>query len=164
MRTLITGGIKSGKSSRALSLAQEFPSPRTFVATAVGFDEEMQERIRRHREERGDRYLTIEEPIEIGHAARENMLLDCITIWVNNLVFQHREEEWDRIAGELIGRLGTNAVIVTNEVGLGNVPMDPATRRYNEMLARTNARIANAVDRVVFMVAGKPLVVSGPSL
>ncbi|NLJ46804.1 MAG: bifunctional adenosylcobinamide kinase/adenosylcobinamide-phosphate guanylyltransferase [Treponema sp.] len=157
MRTLIIGGVKSGKSRRALELAREFPAPRTFVATARAFDAEMAEKIARHRAERGDAFETIEEPCSIDRAVRERCVLDCVPLWLNNLFFEGRESETEGILDSLIARLPVSIVIVTNEVGIGIIPADPMTRRYGEALGRANARLAAAVDRVELMVAGIPL-------
>lgn len=157
MRILITGGVKSGKSRRALELALAFPAPRLFVATAPAFDAEMSEKIARHRAERGDAFETVEEPLRIDRAVRERCVLDCIPLWLNNLFFEDRESEADEILGSLLRRLPSSIVIVTNEIGMGVIPMDPMTRRYGEALGRINARLAAAVDRVELMVAGLPL-------
>lgn len=157
MRILITGGVKSGKSRRALELALAFPAPRLFVATAPAFDAEMSEKIARHRAERGDAFETVEEPLRIDRAVRERCVLDCIPLWLNNLFFEDREAEADEILGVLLRRLPSSIVIVTNEIGMGVIPMDPMTRRYGEALGRINARLAAAVDRVELMVAGLPL-------
>lgn len=157
MRILITGGVKSGKSRRALELALAFPAPRLFVATAPAFDAEMSEKIARHRAERGDAFETVEEPLRIDRAVREHCVLDCIPLWLNNLFFEDRESEADEILGSLLLRLPSSIVIVTNEIGMGVIPMDAMTRRYGEALGRINARLAAAVDRVELMVAGLPL-------
>jgi adenosylcobinamide kinase / adenosylcobinamide-phosphate guanylyltransferase len=157
MRTLITGGVKSGKSRRALELAQVFPGPRCFVATAEAFDDEMRERIARHRAERGDRFVTIEEPIRIDRVVRDNCVLDCVPLWLNNIFYQNREAEIDPILDALLERLPVNIVIVTNEIGMGIIPSDAITRRYENTLGRVNARLASALDSVELMVAGIPV-------
>lgn len=157
MRTLLTGGVKSGKSRRALELAEEFPGQRSFLATATPFDDEMRDRIARHRAERADAFLTIEEPFAIDLAVRESMILDCIPMWLNNLFFAEREAEWEPILERLIGAMPRDIVIVTNEIGMGVIPADPMSRRYGLTLGLINARLAAAVDRVELMVAGLPL-------
>ena len=162
MRTLLTGGIKSGKSSRALAIAGSFPQPRYFLATAEAFDDEMRARIARHRADRSDTFITIEEKLDIQGRLTENMVLDCITIWLNNLFHYGRGDRIDEEVGRLIERLPRNIVIVTNEVGLGFVPADPLSRRYGDALGLTNARLAAACDEVCLMVAGLPLVVKSP--
>ena len=157
MRTLIIGGVKSGKSRRALELARAFSAPRTFVATALAFDPEMADKIARHRAERGDAFDTVEEPFRIDRAVREHCVLDCVPLWLNNLFFENRESEAEGILDSLLERLPSSIVLVTNEIGMGVIPMDPMTRRYGETLGRINARLAAAVDRVELMVAGIPL-------
>jgi adenosylcobinamide kinase/adenosylcobinamide-phosphate guanylyltransferase len=157
MRTLLTGGIKSGKSSRALAIAGGFPEPRLFLATAQALDGEMEERIRRHRAERPASFTTIEEPLLIHERLGENMVLDCLTLWVNNVMYYEKEGEFDSWLDALVLGLPRNIVIVTNEVGLGFVPQDALSRRYGLLLGRANARLAAACDSVILMVAGLPL-------
>jgi adenosylcobinamide kinase/adenosylcobinamide-phosphate guanylyltransferase len=162
MRTLLTGGVKSGKSSRALALARAFPEPRYFLATAEPFDGEMSARIARHKADRADAFITIEEPLDVQDELRENMVLDCVTLWLNNLFHYGRGDRIEEEVERLIARLPRNIVLVTNEVGLGIVPADPLSRRYSEALGRTNALLASACDEVVLMVAGLPLAVKSP--
>ncbi|HTX73336.1 MAG TPA: bifunctional adenosylcobinamide kinase/adenosylcobinamide-phosphate guanylyltransferase [Rectinemataceae bacterium] len=157
MRTMITGGVKSGKSRHALLLAAEFPEPRSFLATALAFDEEMRDKIERHRRERAGRFETIEEPIDIHEKLRENMVLDCLPLWLNNLLHFGREEDFELILSTLIDRLPRNIVIVSNEVGMGFIPADALSRKYGVLLGQANARVAAACDRLVLMVAGQPL-------
>lgn len=159
MRTLVTGGIKSGKSSHALALARDFPAPRSFLATAEVFDEELALRVGRHRAERGELFRTIEEPLLIHEKLADNMILDCLTLWVNNVIYYEKEAEFEGWLSALVAGLPANIVVVTNEVGMGFVPADPLSRRYGLLLGRANAALAAACDRVVLMVAGIPLVV-----
>jgi adenosylcobinamide kinase/adenosylcobinamide-phosphate guanylyltransferase len=157
MIILITGGVKSGKSSRALQLATQFPAPRKFLATATAFDDEMRERIERHKAERADSFMTIEEPIDIDKAIEDAMILDCIPMWLNNLFFTGQQHAWEPILDRLIQRLPTHLIIVTNETGMGVIPADPLSRQYGMVLGMANARLAAAADRVELMVAGLPL-------
>jgi adenosylcobinamide kinase / adenosylcobinamide-phosphate guanylyltransferase len=159
MKTLITGGVKSGKSSHALVLAGAFDEPRFFLATAEAFDDEMREKIARHRADRRERFLTIEEPLDIHECLHDNIILDCIPLWLNNMFHYGREAEIEVTIDTLIGRLPRNIVIVTNETGMGFVPADPLSRRYGNILGRVNARLAAACDRVILMVSGIPLAV-----
>lgn len=161
IRLLITGGIKSGKSSYALKRANLLPGNKNFLATAIPFDKEMKDRIIRHKEERGPEYITIEEPIEINHHIKDNLILDCVTVWMNNLFYNEREDEWESILKSFLSKNQKNIIIVTNEVGLGNIPLDAATRKYNEYLAAANKMFAEAMDEVVLMVSGLPLWVKG---
>jgi adenosylcobinamide kinase/adenosylcobinamide-phosphate guanylyltransferase len=167
MVILITGGIKSGKSRHALELALEWRFPVSFIATAEVLDDEMRERIARHREERarlaggteGGGFITIEEPLELDRAAAragERAVVDCIPMWVNNIMYYKREDDFGRILEGFIAGM-RDCVVVTNETGLGNVPFDETTRRYNLLLAEANRKIAAAADRVELMVCGIPL-------
>ena len=161
MITLITGGVKSGKSSRALELARNhFSRPIYFIATAEVLDEEMRVRIARHQDERGEEFITLEEPVEIDKAvakAGPYLVVDCIPMWVNNLIYYKREDEFSSILEAFIRNLSRDCFVVTNETGLGNIPFDEMTRRYNILLAEANRRIAAAADAVELMVAGIPL-------
>ncbi|MEW6550337.1 MAG: bifunctional adenosylcobinamide kinase/adenosylcobinamide-phosphate guanylyltransferase [Spirochaetota bacterium] len=162
MRTLITGGIKSGKSSKALELALAFPAPRFFLATAEAFDDEMRERIARHKAERAADFRTIEEPLEIITALRERMVLDCLPLWLNNMFHYGRETEIEAASAGLAAALPGDIIIVTNEIGMGFIPADPLSRRYGDALGRLNASIASACDQVILMVAGHALTVKAP--
>lgn len=161
MRTLITGGVKSGKSSYALELAEKEFRVFNFLATAEAFDSEMKEKIRLHRIERAERFITVEEPVDIDKAVRENQVLDCIPMWLNNLYFREREAEWPQILGRLVARLPRDIIIVTNETGMGTIPLDPVSRRYHMDLGSVNKTLARECDRVILMVAGLPLTVKG---
>ena len=157
MTTLVTGGVKSGKSRRALELALSFAPDKWFLATATPFDDEMRDRIERHKAERASAFSTIEEPVRIDAEIRSRMIVDCIPMWLNNLFFSDREGEWESILERFIERLPDDVVIVTNEIGMGVIPADPLSRRYGIALGIANARLAAAVDRVELMVAGIPL-------
>jgi adenosylcobinamide kinase/adenosylcobinamide-phosphate guanylyltransferase len=168
--TLVTGGIKSGKSRRALDLAASWRLERpgrdtAFIATAEAFDAEMGERIERHKAERaGLGWTTIEEPLDLAAALSrcgECVLVDCLTMWVNNVVYRGLDGAFDRMLDAFVDKLRTKteAVVVTNETGLGNIPADELTRRYNLLLAQAGRRTAAIADRVELMVAGLPLVV-----
>ena len=177
MIIFITGGIKSGKSRRALEIAKnEWGFPVSFIATAEVLDEEMRRRIEKHRKDRlemaanagdsaagggsaGYGFITIEEPLELDRAiaaAGRRALVDCIPMWVNNLMYYKRENDFDRILESFIQ--GTeDCIVVSNETGMGNVPFDEETRRYNLLLAEANRRIAAAAARVELMVSGIPV-------
>jgi adenosylcobinamide kinase/adenosylcobinamide-phosphate guanylyltransferase len=163
MITLITGGIKSGKSHRALEIAKsEWVFPVSFIATAEVLDDEMRLRIEKHRQERGEGFITIEEPLEPDRAvaaAGKQVLVDCIPMWVNNLLYYKRENDFSRILESFIANLKecNDCIVVTNETGMGNVPFDADTRRYNMLLAEANREIAAAADHVELMVSGIPL-------
>lgn len=175
MRTLITGGARSGKSARALAMALEHPAGRRcFIATAEGLDDEMRARIARHRRDRGDQFETVEEPLEIARAFEASagratvVLLDCLTLWIANLMERGRPDEAILgSAAELAQTLASSAcdtIVVTDEVGCGIVPEHPAARRFRDLLGWTNQAIAQVADRVILMVAGQPLVIKGAPL
>ncbi|MDR1727523.1 MAG: bifunctional adenosylcobinamide kinase/adenosylcobinamide-phosphate guanylyltransferase [Acidobacteriota bacterium] len=173
MITMLTGGVKSGKSRRALDLAiQEWRpapcNPVTFVATAEALDDEMKARIVRHREERlrfagKGAFVTIEEPLELGCAvcaAGERVLIDCLPMWLNNIVCHRQEGEFARILDALLKGMvekTRDCIVVTNETGMGNIPFDETVRRYNTLLADANRRVAAVADRVELLVSGIPL-------
>jgi len=159
MTTLVTGGVKSGKSRRALELALPFSPDRWFLATATPFDDEMRDRIERHKAERASSFSTIEEPVRIDAEVRSRMIVDCIPMWLNNLFFAGREGDWEAILDRFIARWPDDVVVVTNEIGMGVIPADPMSRRYGIALGAINARLAAAADSVELMVAGIPLTI-----
>ena len=164
--TLLLGGARSGKSARALSLAEPWPA-RTLVATAEALDAEMAERIARHRAERGPGWTLIEEPLELAHALRRRdpeagvVVVDCLTLWLSNLMHRGRdvEHETDLLVDAI--RVGGPTVLVSNEVGLGLVPETPLGRAFRDAQGRLNRTVAAACDRVEFVAAGLPLTLKG---
>ncbi len=154
---LISGGVKSGKSNHALRIAREWNGRKYFLATAVAFDDEMKEKIEKHREARGAQFETIEEPVLIDKHVHDRLVLDCVTLWMNNLFFQGIEQRWEEILKDFLDRMFHDTVIVTNETGLGNIPADSVSRRYNNSLGNANKMIAEIVDEVYFMVSGIPV-------
>lgn len=168
MKTLITGGIKSGKSFYALKKAREREGKRGFIATAMIKDDEMAKRVKEHRRERGTEFETIEEPYELVRAVKfadkkyAVTVVDCLNMWLLNLM----EEKMD-IAKERENLIATlknttsHFIIVTNEVSSGVVPADEYTRRFVEELSILNAGVAGVSDEVVLMVAGCPLYLKG---
>lgn len=166
MITFITGGVKSGKSSRALNIVTEnnWNAPVSFIATAESDDGETAERIKRHREERAafdGLFETIEEPLRIDNAVkgRARVVVDCIPMWVNNLIYHKRENEFEIILRNFIRVISNcdECVIVSNETGWGNIPFDETTRQFNFMLSQANKEIAAASNSVELMVAGLSL-------
>lgn len=169
MRTkviLLTGGARSGKSRKALEFASGY-GRKVFIATAEPLDPEMVERIAAHRKERGDGFVTVEEPVDLAGAlaslpaGSEVAVIDCLTLWLGNLLyrFQDREERIRRVEAflETLKSPPCTLVIVTNEVGMGIVPPDKATREYRDLAGEVNQRVAKAAGRVVFMACGLPL-------
>ncbi len=159
MIVFITGGVKSGKSWFGLNLALNRFKSTHFVATGVPFDQEMKDRIAKHREDRGDSMITVEEPVNIDRIDSNNFILDDLTVWMSNLFYEQKEERWPDIFGRFLTRAvsGDNSIIVSNETGLGNIPMDPMTRKYNRYLGEANRQAAAAAGEVYFMVSGIPV-------
>ncbi len=165
----ITGGRRSGKSAYALELAESMGEKRLYVATAEALDDEMKERIARHREERGDNWDTAEEPIDIvnilDHSKKYNVILiDCLTLWLCNIM--HNGEPNNETIMKHIHALAdscaasdTKVIAVTNELGLGVIPGDPLSRRFTDLAGIMNQRMAAAADRVVMTVSGIPLTI-----
>jgi adenosylcobinamide kinase / adenosylcobinamide-phosphate guanylyltransferase len=168
--TLITGGSRSGKSSYALALARERAGQSdraVFLATAEATDTEMRTRIANHQLSRPAIFDTIEEPLAICDAlARLNdqtrvLVIDCLTIWVSNLMAAERSDEAiiseaQRLA-ELLRAAPYCSFVITDEVGSGIVPMAPLGRRFRDLLGWSSQIIGHAADRIVLMVAGHPL-------
>lgn len=169
--TLVTGGSRSGKSGHALALAENSSAPRLFIATCPRYgDAELESRIERHmREREGRGWRTVEEPLELERALREVrqesvVLVDCLTLWVNNLMFQRgvrTEEEMADLVTKMLGAakaVAGSVIFVTNEVGMGIVPGDEISRRFRDLAGRCNALVAAAADDVILMVSGCPVV------
>lgn len=164
--TLLTGGARSGKSALAVRRATAYGGPVVFVATGEGRDEEMAARIARHRAERPAAWATLEEPRELADAVRAAppeafLLVDCLALWVANLSERGDTEDAvvahaDRLARACLTRPGPS-LVVTNEVGLGLVPMHPVGRAYRDALGRVNATVARHADLVQLVVAGRTL-------
>ena len=168
---LVTGGCRSGKSAYAQGLAESLPGPHVYVATCPVIDEEMRRRIEAHRRGRAQSWQTIEETLALGEAigsaaAGAAVLVDCLTLWINNLMYQAQqqgadvgEEQIVRHCQDVLGacrqRAGT-VVLVTNEVGLGIVPDNALARRYRDLIGRANQQIAARADRVTLVVCGIP--------
>ncbi|MCY4429729.1 MAG: bifunctional adenosylcobinamide kinase/adenosylcobinamide-phosphate guanylyltransferase [Rhodospirillales bacterium] len=163
-RTLIIGGARSGKSAYAKSLAERAAAARIFIATAERTDAEMRERIARHRHERDQSWLTVEEPLELvdaiaAHAERQrSVLVDCLTLWLSNLM--HHERDVANATAALVSCLAStdgHIVLVSNEVGLGLVPDTPLGRAFRDAQGRLNQDIAAVCDHVYLVTAGLPV-------
>ncbi len=171
-KTLILGGARSGKSRYALELGESLSNQRVFIAPAQPFDEGMQKRIARHRADRDTSWQTVEEHIEICDVIEREcrdgrvVVLDCLTLWLNNLMLFERdvEADLDRLVSLLAQNVAGELILVSNEIGLGLVPDTELGREFRDLHGRMNQRVAAVCDRVLFMVAGLPMVVKGPSL
>ena len=161
--TLVLGGACSGKSAYAESLLDGYDEP-VYVATAQAEDAEMVDRIRRHQARRGERWLTVEEPLDLVAAldlhsrAGRPLLIDCLTLWVTNLILARLpvDGEIDRLCFSLASLPGPT-VLVSNEVGLGIVPDNAMARAFRDHAGRLNQMAAARSQRVVFVAAGLPL-------
>ena len=162
---VITGGARSGKSGKALSLAAAYPR-KLFVATAEAGDAEMRERIERHRADRGPDWITVEEPLDLAAAMRVEpdavAVVDCITLWLANAMAADRDVE-SGLAEFLAAAAQRRApvIIITNEVGSGIVPAFESGRRFRDLAGMVNQRIAAAADVVLLMVSGLELRLKG---
>jgi adenosylcobinamide kinase/adenosylcobinamide-phosphate guanylyltransferase len=175
MLTLVIGGARSGKSRFAQSLA-EGSRKAAYIATSRAEDEEMAARIARHREERPAHWLTVEEPLEIGAALErcapdcEVAVLDCLTVWLSNLSWEHRESGADCLreaAAREVARLaraaaGTHLVAVSNELGCGLVPESAVARMFRDVHGWMNQDVARAADQVYHVVAGIAVPIKQP--
>ena len=167
--TLILGGARSGKSALAERLVLESGLQPVYLATAQALDAEMADRVRRHRDGRGAGWLTVEEPLELapalaGAAATERaVLVDCLTLWLTNLLLAERDVNTaaDELLACLAGLPGP-AVLVSNEVGLGIVPMGELSRAFVDHAGRLHQRLAAVADWVRFVAAGLPLELKAP--
>ncbi len=168
---LITGGCRSGKSRFALDYANRHFSKKLYLATAEVLDEEMARRVEDHKNARGPEWQTVEEPIEIVDGISdygpkvEVILLDCLTLWLSNLLLRWDDEsrimeEVDKLR-KAIKESSTTLIVVTNEVGMGIVPADPLGRRFRDLSGMANQRMAEAADTVIFMVSGIPMFLKG---
>lgn len=169
---LILGGARSGKSSYAQELAGQLSDRVLYVATAQAGDDEMQERIVAHRASRPDSWETVEAPLNVAsalHAAASDapvILLDCLTMLVSNVILSGDQAEAvaeERVSAEVEALYryyeehAATMIIVSNEVGMGLVPLYPVGRVYRDTLGRANQRLAARADKVLFLVAGIPL-------
>ncbi len=170
---LITGGSRSGKSEYARKLAESLTGPRAFIATCPALDDETRERIRKHRQARSESaWYTVEETIDLPDALRSAaeygvLLVDCLTLWVNNLMHEaglRKEEITEAIiaqrCNDLIAACNDHSgaiIFVTNEVGMGIVPDNASARRFRDLAGRCNQLVAAAADEVTLVACGLPL-------
>ena len=160
---VLLGGARSGKSRLAVDRAEREGAPVVFVATGEAGDEEMAERIERHRRERPDGWSTVEEPLELDRAlaavpAGATAVVDCLSLWVANALDSRPVEELAASAARTASARDGLTIAVSNEVGLGIVPANPLARRYRDVLGRVNAIWAEAADEAYLVVAGKTTV------
>ena len=167
-KTLVIGGCRSGKSSHALELAEKIPADKKiFIATGVPFDKEMKQRIKRHQKERSKTWVTVETPIGLPEAINKNspkadvILVDCLTLWVNNLLLENDDQENIdeniRQLTEVLDRSQCQVILVSNEVGAGIVPENRLARLFRDSAGLANQKVAACSDNVIWMVAGIPV-------
>jgi adenosylcobinamide kinase/adenosylcobinamide-phosphate guanylyltransferase len=173
MRELIIGGVRSGKSRLAERLAEESGLSVTYIATATAGDAEMQVRIATHRAHRNPSWKVIEEPIALAQALRTAasmnhcIVVDCLTLWLTNLLCADDSRQMDREYAaliEVLPSLSGRIIFVTNETGMGVIPMAELARRFCDEAGRLHQAIAEQCDRVILTVAGLPHVLKGERL
>jgi adenosylcobinamide kinase/adenosylcobinamide-phosphate guanylyltransferase len=168
----ITGGARSGKSRFAEQTAAGYGAPLCYLATAQSLDDEMGRRIIEHRQRRGDAWHTIEEPLQLAQALTENdgafkvILIDCLTLWLSNLLMLH-EYQGAKAEGriledvlhlaETLRGMATPAIIVSNEVGMGIVPENRLARMFRDIAGQANQTIATAAGEAWLVASGIPL-------
>ena len=172
-RTLILGGVRSGKSRLAERLAHDSALPVTYVATAHAGDEEMRQRIAAHQRRRPPDWRLIEEPIALaGVIARASapdrcLLVECLTLWLTNLLMKNDETGLSDETAALLNAVATapgELILVGNETNLGVSPLDALTRRFCDLAGTLHQDLAARCDRVILTVAGLPLTVKTPDI
>ncbi len=173
MKTLILGGVKSGKSRLAERLAGDSGMPVTYLATANPGDKEMRLRIAEHRARRPPDWRLVEEPVHLAgalkkHAAPERCLLvDCLTLWLTQLLIAEDAALLQRERRALLDALPNlpgRLIMVSNETNMGITPMGELSRRFCDESGRLHQALAQRCDRVILTVAGLPLVLKGQTL
>ena len=178
---LVTGGARSGKSIYGEKILAEICDKPAYVATAIAFDDEMKDRICKHQNSRPSEWTTFERYSDVDRAISEikvdhdGYILDCVTIMVSNMMFMEREINWDKPSQEDINKIqmeileyanriidetrsaGINAVIITNETGMGIVPENPISRAFRDIAGKVNQLLASKADEVYFAVSGIPM-------
>ena len=172
--TLVIGGCKSGKSRHALELTEGYGLRKIFMATCIPMDDEMKDRVARHKAERDGLWRTLDVPTELPEAIAEQgqhgnvILVDCLTLWITNLLIGPAKT--DSVAARVealvtaLAQAACPVVLVSNEVGAGIVPENRLARQFRDEAGIANQKVAAAVDRVVWMVAGIANVVKGRGL
>lgn len=172
MIQLILGGARSGKSRLAEQKAKESGLSVTYVATAQAYDDEMRERIQHHQADRPADWGLIEEPIYLANRllqidqANQLILVDCLTLWMSNLLLNEQKDfqpkECQKLL-EVLPTLKSEIILVSNETGLGVVPMGQLSRKFVDESGRLHQQLGQIADYVVFCVAGFPMVLKGES-
>lgn len=169
---LVVGGARSGKSQVASKLAEHCFETPLYLATAEVTDDEMRERIELHRQARGERWKCIEEPLDVAGVIKDpgdcdGILLDCVTVWLGNVLHHEDIAQLNARKAELIAALsgnGRSVIIVSNELGQGIVPADPESRLFRDQAGWLNQDLARAVDVVISVSCGLPMILKGKEL
>jgi adenosylcobinamide kinase/adenosylcobinamide-phosphate guanylyltransferase len=170
MRNLILGGARSGKSALAERLALASTRPVVYIATAQARDGEMAERIAHHRTRRPADWLCVEEPLALAEVLRQHaradrcVLVDCLTLWLSNLLGDADASRFERERAALLDtlpQLPGEILLVSNEIGMGVVPLGELSRRFVDEAGRLHQALAALCDRVIFVAAGLPLTLKG---
>lgn len=173
MHELILGGARSGKSRLAERLAIESGLPVTYIATCQPRDAEMAARVALHRDQRPAEWALVEEPLALAQVLREQaapdrcLLVDCLTLWLSNLLLSEDGDAWARERQQLFDCLATlpgRLIMVSNETGLGVVPMGELSRRFVDEAGWLHQQLAAHCERVVFCIAGLPQTLKGEKL
>jgi adenosylcobinamide kinase/adenosylcobinamide-phosphate guanylyltransferase len=163
MLAFVIGGIKSGKTKFALKKAEELNCGKLYyIATARAIDEEMKERIERHKIERGEKWITIEEPIEVVRVLKtipkgSVIIIDCLTTWLTNLLIENYdvEEKTNKLLNILLKiKTDLDLFLVSNEVGLSIIPDNPLSRKFIDLSGNLHQKVAQIADEVYFIICG----------
>ena len=170
MLQLILGGARSGKSRLAEQIAKDSGLSIVYIATAQALDEEMQQRIQHHQQQRPSHWQLCEEPIfladQLLQLDQENQLIlvDCLTLWLTNLLLAEdaalQQQQTEKLL-KVLPQLKSDIVLVSNETGLGVVPMGEISRRFVDEAGRLHQALGQLADKVVFCVAGFPMILKG---
>jgi adenosylcobinamide kinase / adenosylcobinamide-phosphate guanylyltransferase len=171
MITIVLGGARSGKSHYAQKLATATGKPVVYIATATALDGEMAQRIAHHQHSRPAEWRLRETPLALAQTLREEkaksqtILVDCLTLWLNNHLFHHPDQDFTELFNELAvacEQAEADIILVANEVGLGIIPLGEVTRKFVDEAGRLNQLLAQVADQVMFIAAGLPLVLKRP--
>jgi len=164
---LVIGGCRSGKSGHALNLANQISGHKIFIATCMPRDKEMEDRVLLHKKQRSRAWTTLEVPVHLPeeiskNSRKENVILvDCLTLWISNLMLENNDQEnMDAHIRKLVRSLEEAPcpiILVSNEVGTGIVPENGLARRFRDIAGFTNQKVAACADTVIWMVAGIPV-------
>ena len=170
IKTLVLGGMRSGKSAMAQQLAQQRSQSVIYLATATAGDAEMAQRIERHQQDRPPHWALIEEPIKLAESIKANdqagqvILVDCLTLWLTNLLMLDDDRQLSaqqQALLDIVSTLEGELILVSNEINMGVVPMDALSRRFCDEAGRLHQALARQCDEVILMVAGLPIKAKG---